>query len=109
MRALKAQQKREYQEVGRVAITPRIHFGPEDRQDMKEPHNDSLVITTDISGFDDARIFVDKGSSADIMFLDCFKRMNLEVKLETVEITLYVRPHILFTIMTSKLYNLSSL
>ncbi|KAL8539370.1 hypothetical protein ACS0TY_001120 [Phlomoides rotata] len=57
VRALKAQQKREYQEVGRVVISPRIHFGPEDRQDMKEPRKDAFVITTDISGFDVARIF----------------------------------------------------
>ncbi|KAL8543946.1 hypothetical protein ACS0TY_004479 [Phlomoides rotata] len=52
-------------------------------------HNDALVITTDIADFDVTRIFVDTGSSYDIMFLECFKKMDLNVKLEPIETTLY--------------------
>ncbi|KAL8478610.1 hypothetical protein ACS0TY_030479 [Phlomoides rotata] len=89
VRKLKAEQEMEHQEVAHVAATPSIQFGLEDVADIQHFHNDALMITTDIDGIDVAHIFVDTRSSCDIMFLECFKKMGFNVKLEPVEIALY--------------------
>ncbi|CAA0843039.1 Unknown protein, partial [Striga hermonthica] len=46
------------------------------------PHNDALVITAEVAGFDVKRVFIDTGSSVDIMFYDCFVQINLELNVE---------------------------
>ncbi|KAL8478734.1 hypothetical protein ACS0TY_030568 [Phlomoides rotata] len=79
----------EHREVAHVVAQPSIQFSPKEAVDIQGFHNDALFITTDIEGFDVARIFVDTESSCDIIFLECFKKMDLNVKLKLVEITLY--------------------
>ncbi|KAL8473724.1 hypothetical protein ACS0TY_030538 [Phlomoides rotata] len=69
-RKLNVQKMKVEHEVAHVAATPNIQFGPEDVADIQHFHNDALVITTDITGFDVAHIFVDIGSSCDIMFFE---------------------------------------
>ncbi|KAL8497953.1 hypothetical protein ACS0TY_021346 [Phlomoides rotata] len=61
----------------------------EDRVDIQGSHNDALVITTDIAGYDVTHIFVDSGSSVYIMFLEYFKRMDLNAKLEPINTIIY--------------------
>lgn len=56
---------------------------------MQRPHNNDLVITTEIGEYDVARVFVDTKSSFDIMVQDYFANMNLNVELKPVEMTLY--------------------
>ena len=45
---------------------------------MKQPHNDPLVIMLTIEGFNTRRIFVDNGSSTDIIYLSTFQQLKLD-------------------------------
>ncbi|XP_075653600.1 uncharacterized protein LOC142623992 [Castanea sativa] len=54
-----------------------IFFSEEDARGVRQPHNDPLVITLTIEGFNTKRILVDNGSSADIMYLPAFQQLNL--------------------------------
>lgn len=47
------------------------------------------MVTIEIGGYDVARVFVDTGSSADIMLQDCFAKMGLNIELKPVETALY--------------------
>ncbi|XP_073136910.1 uncharacterized protein [Henckelia pumila] len=47
---------------------PNISFGREDLKDVVIPHNDPLLVTLTIINYDVARIFVDTGSSVNIIF-----------------------------------------
>ena len=49
-----------------------MSFNEEDTRGVNQPHNDPLVITLTIEGFNTKRILVDNGSSADIIYLSAF-------------------------------------
>ena len=53
-------------------------FNKEDARGVKQPHNDPLVITLTIEGFNIKRILVDNGSSADIIYLSAFQQLKLD-------------------------------
>ncbi|XP_043705421.1 uncharacterized protein LOC122655281 [Telopea speciosissima] len=55
-----------------------ITFSDEDLADIQSPHDDALVIKMIIANCTVARILVDKGSSADILYYDAFKKMLLK-------------------------------
>ncbi|XP_075644249.1 uncharacterized protein LOC142615385 [Castanea sativa] len=57
-----------------------ISFNEEDAQGVRQPHNDPLVITLTIEGFNTKRILIDNGSSADIMYLPAFQQLKLDPK-----------------------------
>ncbi|XP_075650215.1 uncharacterized protein LOC142620788 [Castanea sativa] len=57
-----------------------ISFNEEDVQGVRQPHNDPLVITLTIEGFNTKRILIDNGSSADIMYLPAFQQLKLDPK-----------------------------
>nr|XP_023877869.1 uncharacterized protein LOC111990313 [Quercus suber] len=42
-----------------------------------QPHNDALVVTLKIGGYDVKRVMVDQGSGAEIMYLDLYKGLKL--------------------------------
>lgn len=48
----------------------------EDLAHVTTPHNDVLVITTEVGGCDMKRILIGGGSSTDILFLDAFEKMG---------------------------------
>lgn len=50
---------------------------------------DALVLKVEIGGFNVKRIFVDTGSSVNVMFLVYFLRMGLELTVEPVETSLF--------------------
>ncbi|KAL0458484.1 UNVERIFIED_CONTAM: hypothetical protein Slati_0475600 [Sesamum latifolium] len=53
-------------------------------------HNDALVITATIANYEVGRIFIDYGSSADILFGEAYDQMQLgDVLLEKVNTSLY--------------------
>ncbi|CAA0839527.1 Unknown protein, partial [Striga hermonthica] len=62
--------KRKKEEVGITARMPVISFKAEDVEGVVLPHNDALVITAEVAGFDVKRVFIDTGSSVDVMFYD---------------------------------------
>nr|XP_023872137.1 uncharacterized protein LOC111984753 [Quercus suber] len=61
------------------AITPLVlAFSNEDKVGTSQPHDDVLVITLRIRGYDVKRVMVDQGSTATIMYPDLYKRLNLK-------------------------------
>ena len=55
-----------------------MSFNEADVRGVKQPHNDPLVITLTIEGFNTKRILVDNGSSADIIYLPAFQQLKLD-------------------------------
>ncbi|XP_012852522.1 PREDICTED: uncharacterized protein LOC105972126 [Erythranthe guttata] len=76
------------EEVQRISYVPPIIFGPEDEEGVRQPHSDALVITTMVANSDIERILVDTGSSADVIYYDCFKKMNMNFELKYVDTNL---------------------
>ncbi|XP_073064019.1 uncharacterized protein [Primulina eburnea] len=81
-RARKAHGRRlENFEISRGADLPQdpvISFGPEDLRGIVAPHNDALVVTATIANYDVARIFIDNGSSVNILFKSTMDQMKVE-------------------------------
>ena len=55
-------------------------FSDEDKIGTIQPHDDALVITLRIGGYDVKRVMVDQGSVAEIMYLDLYKGLNLKAE-----------------------------
>ena len=53
-----------------------MRFSNEDKIGTVQPHDDALVITLWIGGYDVKRVIVDQGSAAEIMYPDLFKGLN---------------------------------
>ena len=58
-------------------IPPALSFLVEDKIGTIQPHDDGLVITLRIKGYDVKKVMVDKGSAAEIMYPDLYKGLNL--------------------------------
>ena len=67
-------------------------FSDEDKIGTIQPHDDALVITLRIGGYDVKRVMVDQGSAAEIMYPDLYKGLNLKAK----DLTLYSSPLVSF-------------
>ncbi|XP_073040459.1 uncharacterized protein [Primulina eburnea] len=57
---------------------PIISFGPEDIRGVVIPHNDSLVVTTTIANYDVGMIFIDNGSSVNVLFKSTLDQIKVE-------------------------------
>ena len=57
-----------------------IGFLDEDKIGTIQLHDDALVITLRIRGYDMKRVMVDQGSAVKIMYLDLYKGLNLKVE-----------------------------
>ncbi|XP_073030703.1 uncharacterized protein [Primulina eburnea] len=69
---------------------PVISFGPRDLQGVSLPHNDALVIQAKMANYDIRQVFVDSGSSVNIIFQEALDQMNLEdYQLRPVETALF--------------------
>ena len=55
-----------------------LGFLDEDKLGTIQPHDDTLVITLRIGGYDVKRVMIDQGSAAEIMYPDLFKGLNLK-------------------------------
>ena len=55
-------------------------FSDEDKIGTIQSHNDTLVITLQIGGYDVKRVMVDQGSAVEIMYLDLYKGLNLKAE-----------------------------
>ncbi|KAL0458658.1 UNVERIFIED_CONTAM: hypothetical protein Slati_0493000 [Sesamum latifolium] len=65
-------------------------FGRAERSGPQTTHNDALVITATIANYEVGRIFIDFGSSTDILFGEAYDQMQLgDVSLEKVNTSLY--------------------
>ena len=55
-----------------------LGFSNEDKVGTIQPHNDALVVTLRIVGFDVKRVLVDQGSAIEVMYLDLYRGLNLK-------------------------------
>ena len=53
-----------------------------------QPHDDALVVTLRIGGYDVKMVMVDQGSRAEIMYPDLYRGLNLKLK----DLTAYDSP-----------------
>ena len=67
-------------------------FSDEDKIGTIQPHDDALVITLRIGGYDVKRVMVDQGSTAKIMYPDLYKGLSLR----TEDLTPYSSPLVSF-------------
>ena len=69
-----------------------IEFSDEDKIGTIQPHDDALVITLRIGGYDVKRVMVDEGSAAKIMYPDLYKGLSLRAE----DLTPYSSPLVSF-------------
>ena len=61
-------------------IQPILGFSNEDKIRTIQPHDDALVVTLKIGGYDVKRVLVDQGSAVEIMYPNLYKGLNLKPK-----------------------------
>ncbi|XP_050242343.1 uncharacterized protein LOC126691334 [Quercus robur] len=62
----------------RVDVPLIFGFSDEDKVGTIQPHDDALVVTLRIGGYDIKRMMIDQGSAVDIMYLDLYKGLGLK-------------------------------
>ncbi|XP_075645094.1 uncharacterized protein LOC142616092 [Castanea sativa] len=60
----------------RFSATPVLGFSDKDKKGTYQPHDDALVVTVRIGGYDVRRVLVDDGSGAEIMYPDLFNGLK---------------------------------
>ena len=55
-----------------------LGFSNEDKVGTIQPHDDALVVTLRIGGYDVKRVMIDQGSVVDIMYPDLYKGLDLK-------------------------------
>ncbi|KAK3014505.1 hypothetical protein RJ639_009408 [Escallonia herrerae] len=74
----------------KTVLVATITFSDKDSKDIQTPHDDPLVITVRAGNFDVKRVLIDNGSSAEILFFDAFKKMNIPTdRLRKMDTPLY--------------------
>ena len=76
----------------RILTQPTLGFSEEDKTGTIQPHDDALVVTLRIGGYDVRRVLVDQGSTIEIMYLDLYKGLDLKPK----DLTAYESPLVSF-------------
>ena len=69
-----------------------LSFSDAEKQGTIQPHDDALVVTLRIGGYDVNRVMVDQGSTTEIMYPDLFKGLGLKPK----DLTTYSSPLVSF-------------
>ena len=64
--------------MAKVLIQPTLDFSDEDKVGTIQPHDDTLVVTLRIGGYDVRRALMDQGSAVEILYPDLFKGLNLK-------------------------------
>ena len=61
-------------------MQPILGFSDEDKVRTIQLHDDAIVVTLKIGGYDVKRVLVDQGSVVEIMYPDLYKGLNLRSK-----------------------------
>ena len=69
-----------------------LSFSDKDKLRTIQPHDDALVVTLRISGYDVKKVMIDQGSAVEIMHPNLFKGLNLKPK----SLTAYSSPLVSF-------------
>ena len=62
----------------RIEMLLVLGFSTEDKIRTIQPHDDTLVVTLRIGGYDVKRVLVDQGSAVEIMYPNLYKGLNLK-------------------------------
>ena len=57
-----------------------MSFSDKDKIGTIQPHDDALVVTLRIGGYDVKKVLVDQGSGVEIIYPDLYKGLNLKSK-----------------------------
>ena len=76
----------------RIDIQPALSFSDDDKIGTIQPHDDALVVTLRIKGYDVKRVMVDQCSGAEIMYPSLYKGLNLRPE----DLTAYNSPLVTF-------------
>ena len=76
----------------KVLIQPTLGFSDEDKVETIQPHDDALMVTLKIGGYDVRRVLVDQGSAVEIMYPNLYKWLNLKPE----DLTAYESPLVSF-------------
>ena len=69
-----------------------LSFSDANKQGTIQPHDDALVVTLRIGGYDVKRVMIDQGSAVEIMNPDLYKGLGLKLK----NLTTYNSPLVSF-------------
>ncbi|XP_050240995.1 uncharacterized protein LOC126689873 [Quercus robur] len=72
--------------------SPMLEFSDEDKVGTIQPHDDTLVVTLRIVGYDVKRVLVNQGSVVEVMYPDLYKGL----KLRPEDLTAYDSPLVSF-------------
>ena len=61
-------------------MQPILGFSDEDKVRTIQLHDDAIIVTLRIGGYDVKRVLVDQGSAIEIMYPDLYKGLNLRSK-----------------------------
>ena len=78
--------------MAKILTQPTLGFSDEDKVGTIQPHNDALVVTLRIGGYNVRRVLVDQGSAVEIMYPDLYKGLNLKPE----DLTAYESPLVSF-------------
>ena len=69
-------------EPKRAKVLTQLTLGLSDKDKVGtiQPHDDALVVTLRIWGYDVRRVLVDQGSAVEIMYPDLYKELNLKLE-----------------------------
>ena len=73
---------------GRMKVQPTLSFSDKDKIGTYQPHNDALVVTLWIEGYDIRRVLVDQGRGVEIMYLNLYKGLKLKPEIWSAMISL---------------------
>ena len=76
----------------RVENQPAMSFSKEDEVETIQPHDNTLVVTLRIEGYDVKRVMVDQGNGEEIMYPDLYNRLGLKPE----DLTAYDSPLVSF-------------
>nr|XP_023922579.1 uncharacterized protein LOC112034021 [Quercus suber] len=76
----------------RVEVRPSLSFSNKDKIRTIQPHDDALVVTLRIRGYDVKRVMVDQGSCTEIMYPNLYRGLNLKPE----DLTAYNSPLVSF-------------
>ncbi|XP_075663335.1 uncharacterized protein LOC142632902 [Castanea sativa] len=62
-----------------MEVRPVMSFSDEDKAGTLQPHDDALVVTLWIEGYDVRRVLVNQGNEVEIMYLDLYKGLGLKL------------------------------
>ena len=75
---LDVEDKAQVSKRAKMVVVPTLGFSEEDKEGTFQLHDDALVVTLWIDGYDVKRVLVDQGNRVEIMYLDLYRRLKLK-------------------------------